>query len=159
MSPIPSFVASVLILAASTALADDLPDLSKTPGVARAGLTKTKICSIKWGKDERHVTAAMKKEVFALYGYSGNDDPRCVPSGKQHCEVDHLISRELGGADDVKNLWPEAYGTTPWNAHLKDKLENRLNKETCAGHITLQHARDMLVHDWRVAYRKYYGEP
>ena len=147
------------LLYAGLVLADDLPDLSKTPGVARAGLTKSKICSIKWGKDECHVTAAMEREVFALYGLSGNDDPRCVPSGKQHCEVDHLISRELGGADNVKNLWPEAYGTTPWNAHLKDKLENRLNKEMCAGHITLQQARAMLVHDWRVAYKKYYGEP
>jgi len=79
----------------------------------------------KWGKDERHVTPSMKKEVFALYGYSGNDDPRCVPSGKQRCEIDHLISRELGGADDVKDLWPEAYGTTPWNAYLKDKTVMR----------------------------------
>lgn len=71
------------------------------------------------------MTPSMKKEVFALYGYSGNDDPRCVPSGKQHCEIDHLISRELGGADDVKDLWPEAYGTTPWNAYLKDKTVMR----------------------------------
>ena len=71
------------------------------------------------------MTPSMKKEVFALYGYSGNDDPRCVPSGKQRCEIDHLISRELGGADDVKDLWPEAYGTTPWNAYLKDKTVMR----------------------------------
>jgi len=40
-----------LLLATSTALADDIPDLSKTPGVARAGLTKAKICAIKWGRD------------------------------------------------------------------------------------------------------------
>lgn len=44
-------------------------------------------------------------------------------------------------------------------AHLKDKLENRLHKEMCAGHITLKQAQDMLVNDWRVAYKKYYGEP
>jgi len=29
----------------------------------------------------------------------------------------------------------------------------------CAGHITLKQAQDMLVNDWRVAYKKYYGEP
>jgi hypothetical protein len=63
---------------ASAALADDIPDLSKTPGAARAGLTKQKICSIKWSKDERHVTAAMKRQVFEAYGYTGNDDPKCV---------------------------------------------------------------------------------
>jgi hypothetical protein len=151
-----------LLFTAGAALADDIPDLNKTPGVARAALTElteAKICSTKWGKDPRHVTAAMKQQVFAAYGYTGNNDPRCVPHGKQRCEIDHLISRELGGADDVKNLWPQAYGTSPWNAHLKDKLENRLHKEMCAGHITLKEAQDMLVNDWRVTYKKYYGEP
>jgi hypothetical protein len=152
-------VVAFLLCSSLAAFADDIPDLKKTPGVARAGLTKTKICGTKWGKDARHVTAAMKRQVFADYGYSGNDDPKCVPSGMQRCEIDHLISRELGGADDVSNLWPQAYGTSPWNAHLKDKLENRLHKEMCAGHITLKQAQDMLVSDWRVAYKKYYGAP
>jgi len=142
------------------AVADDLPDLSKTPGVVRSGLSKTKICSIKWGLDERHVTNAMKKQVFALYGYSGYHDPHCVPDAHgKTCEIDHLISRELGGADVVKNLWPEAYGTSPWNAHLKDKLENRLHNEVCARHITLTQARSMITHDWRVAYKHFYGNP
>jgi hypothetical protein len=122
-------------------------------------LSKQKICSIKWGKDERHVTDAMKQEVFALYAYTGYDDPRCVPAGKRTCEIDHLISRELGGADEVRNLWPQAYGTSPWNAVLKDKLENRLHNEICAGRITLKAARAMLVQDWREAYKKYYGAP
>lgn len=147
------------LMVAGWAWADDIPDLHKTPGSYRAGLSKAKICSIKWGKDERHVTAAMKKQAFALYGYTGNDDPRCVPAGKRHCEIDHLISRELGGADEVINLWPQAYGTSPWNAVLKDKLENRLHKEMCAGAITLKQARGMLVADWREAYKKYYPAP
>lgn len=153
-------VALLVIGFSNLAAADDVPDLSKTPGVARSGLTKTKICSTQWGKDERHVTDAMKQQVFAVYGYSGYSDPHCVPDAHgKTCEIDHLISRELGGADDVKNLWPEAYGTAPWNAHLKDKLENRLHKEMCAGHITLKKAQDMISHDWRVAYKHYYGEP
>jgi hypothetical protein len=151
---------AVLVGGAGTAFADDIPDAAKTPGLARAGLSKKTICATKWGKDERHVTQAMKDQVFALYGYSGYQDKRCVPDAHgKTCEIDHLISREVGGADDVSNLWPEAYGSTPWNAHLKDKLENRLHKEMCAGKITLQAARDSLTKDWRVAYRKYYGEP
>lgn len=149
----------LISLLAGTAYADDIPDMQITPGSVRAGLTKGKICEIKWGRDERHVIPRMKQQVFKLYGYSGYDDPRCVPAGKRSCEIDHLISRELGGADEVKNLWPQAYGTSPWNAVLKDKLENRLNKEMCAGRITLQEARDMLVNDWRKAYIKYYDEP
>ncbi len=144
---------------ACAAFAGDLPDPGKTPGLVRPGLTMKEICSTKWGKDVRHVTAAMKRQVFAAYGFSGNHDPKCVPHGRQRCEIDHLISRELGGADDVKNLWPQPYGTQPWNALLKDKLENRLHKEMCAGRITLREAQGMLVNDWRIAYRKYYGEP
>lgn len=147
------------LLVASWTWADDTPNLRITPGSSRAGLSKAKICSIKWGKDERHVTEAMKKQTFALYGYTGYDDPRCVPAGKRRCEIDHLVSRELGGADEVINLWPQAYGTSPWNAVLKDKLENRLHKEMCAGNITLKKAREMLVIDWREAYKRYYGSP
>lgn len=52
-----------------------------------------------------------------------------------------------------------AYGTSPWNAVLKDKLENRLHKEMCARHITLKQAREMLINDWRDAYKRYYGDP
>jgi len=141
------------LMVAGWTWADDTPNLQITPGSFRAGLSKAKICSIKWGKDERHVTVAMKKQVFALYGYTGNDDPKCVPAGKRRCEIDHLISRELGGADEVINLWPQAYGTSPWNAVLKDKLENRLHKEMCAGNITLKAARNMLVNDWRETYK------
>ena len=147
------------LLFAGLACADDVPDPQKTPGAFRAGLTTEKICATKWGKDERHVTAAMKNQVFALYGYSGNDDPKCVPAGKRHCEIDHLISRELGGADDVANLWPQSYGGHPWNAVLKDTLENRLHKEVCRKAITLRLARTMLLEDWRKAYTNYYGKP
>lgn len=153
-----AFVAAVL--ATSPALADDVPDLTKTPGLARSDLSAETICATKWGKDERHVTARMKAQVFALYGYTGDSDPRCVADAHgRRCEIDHLISRELGGADDVKNLWPQAYGTSPWNAHLKDKLENKLHVEMCAGRITLNQARSMVVNDWRQAYARYYGAP
>ena len=129
-SKILSAVTFVIVIACAlaSAWADDIQNQTNTPGVARSGLTQQKICSTKWGSDERHVTAAMKQQVFAIYGYSGYDDPHCVADAHgKTCEIDHLISRELGGADDVKNLWPQAYGSTPWNAHLKDKLENRLH--------------------------------
>jgi hypothetical protein len=66
------------------------------------------------------------------------------------CEIDRLISRELGSADVVENLWAEAYGSSPNNAHLKDKLENPLTW-ICAGHADLKAAHDMLVNDRTVA--------
>src|SRR5437879_9784796 len=111
--------ALVLLAFSALALAGDLPDLAKTPGVVRQELTVAQICKTAWGRDRRHVTEAMKREVFAAYRMT-NDKPPCP------CEVDHLVSRELGGADELHNLWPQAFGTK-WNAHLKDKLENRLH--------------------------------
>jgi hypothetical protein len=146
---------ALLLLIASTMLADgaELPDPALTPGVARTDLTVEQICKTKWGKDHRAVTAAMKRQVFLAYGYAKqNKDPRCP------CEIDHLISRELGGADDVKNLWVQSY-QGQWNAHDKDRLENRLHKEMCAGNLTLEETSTMLRDDWRKAFVTYFGEP
>jgi hypothetical protein len=133
-----------------------LPVSSLTPGVSTE-LTEEEICSRKWGKDARHVTAAMKKTVFKIYGMKGNT---CKSDRHgRRCEIDHLISRELGGADAIKNLWPQPYGTSPWNATRKDKLENRLHQEVCAGRLPLKDAQEALVSDYRIAYVRYFGEP
>lgn len=103
-----------------------------TPGVVRP-LTTKQVCSIGWGRDRRHVTNAMKRQVVASYGLT-LADVRTTAC----CEIDHLIPRELGGADDVKNLWPE-----PWaEAHIKDRRENQLHNEVCAGTIALADAQN-----------------
>jgi hypothetical protein len=152
---------ALALLWAAPAYADDVPDLTITPGVVRHDLTVEQICSTKWGKDARAVTTAMKREVFTSY------DIKCRPlHGKAKnipaCgkwEIDHLISRELGGADDVKNLWPQLYTGKPWNARMKDRVENRLHKEVCAGTIMLEQAQEEIASDWRVPYRRYFGSP
>lgn len=54
---------------------------------------------------------------------TGDAEPRC-PSATQS---------KLGGADDVKTCRPEADATTPWNAHLKDKLESRRQVRSTRG--------------------------
>lgn len=158
------YLATLIVVLALTSVAQardlTLPDPSITTGAVRPGMTKAVICRTKWGKDARHVSSAMKSEVFQAYGLTGNDDAACVADKNgRRCEIDHLISRELGGADEVKNLWPEPYGTTPWNAARKDRVENRLHKEVCAGHISLAAARREIKIDWRVPYRRYFGEP
>jgi hypothetical protein len=137
-----------------------LPNSKFTPGLSRTDLSLETICDTKWGRDERHVTAKMKQDVFQEYGLTGNDDPACVPDASgRHCEIDHLVSRELGGADDETNLWPQPYGTQPWNAARKDRLENRLHKAICTEHLPVECARKLLISDWRIAYRFYFGDP
>lgn len=144
-----------LALWAAPALAGALPDPHLTPGAFNPSLSVAAICSTKWGKDARHVTAAMKRQVFQEYGLAGNSAPYCRPKG---CEIDHLISRELGGSDEITNLWPQSYAG-PWNARLKDRLENRLHREVCSGAVTLDKARASIAGDWTVAYRRYFGPP
>jgi hypothetical protein len=85
------FTGGWLVLAGfiGTAGAGTLPDPRMTPG-AVTDLSAAEICSKKWGRDERRVSAAAKRAVLAEYGLSENTDPYCLPKG---CEIDHLISR------------------------------------------------------------------
>jgi len=150
---------ALLICLTTSALARDLstPNLALTPGVVAIS-SKQIVCNTKWGLDRRHVTAAMKREVFARYGLSGNTDKACVRDAHgRRCEIDHLVSRELGGADVIENLWPQPYGLRPWNAVMKDRVENRLHKEVCAGNILLEDAQRGIAKDWPAIHRKYFG--
>jgi len=72
-------------------------------------------------------------------------------------EVDHLISLELGGSNDIANLWPQSYVSEPFNAHIKDKLENKLHALVCSGRITVETAQKAIANDWTAAYRQYVG--
>lgn len=143
-----------------------LPDDKATPGVV-ALTDQKKICAVKWGKDERAVTAKMKAEVYATYGAKPNAGickpvPHKTKKGKMltpvsGCEVDHRISREIGGADDVRNLWIQPYLTPDQpGAYEKDALENYLHRQVCtAKTMTLDQAQTVLKGDWYAAYRKY----
>lgn len=130
--------------------AADLPDPSLTPGWVRTDLTTAQICRTRWGHNERHVDAAMRHQVFQSYHIS------CGRFCAAEFELDHLVPRELGGADDVRNLWPQSYSGA-WNAHTKDELENRLHAEVCAGRLPLATAQRMIATDWTMAWKRYVG--
>lgn len=138
------------LLALLLSLVAALPDHAKTPGVTRP-LSRHAICTTKWGKDARAVTEAMKRQVAEAYGL-----PRTAVVGYGRgpcCEFDHLISRELGGADDVRNLWPQ-----PWaEAKQKDRLENKLHALVCSGALPLAQAQHEIATNWQTAYHRYLG--
>lgn len=72
-------------------------------------------------------------------------------------ELDHLISLELGGhPSDVRNLWMQPYAG-PCNARDKDRLETRLKRLVCTGHITLHQAQHEVRTDWVASYNKHIG--
>jgi len=57
----------------------------------------------------------------------------------------------------MQNLWPQSYWTTPLNAHVKDRLENRLHTLVCKGQLSLPDAQQAIVKNWTTAYVTYVG--
>lgn len=120
----------VLVTAASAhAFTPMLPDARLTPGKVATGAA-----------DLRGVTAAMENEVFARY--------RIVPERRRAYKIDHLIPRELGGADDVKNLWPQRISARPYTARRKEVLTAHLLQLVAAGELTLAQAQQEMREDW-----------
>src|ERR1051326_7936292 len=87
-----------------------LNDLRTTPGTPRTDGVSD-ICTTPTGTI-RHVTRSMKKQVCASYG---------IPAERQNFEIDHLIPLELGGSNNLTNLWPQPYRPRP-GAREKDVL-------------------------------------
>lgn len=123
-----------------------VPDPVLTPGAA-LDVTTADICVPGYSKRVRHVPAEIKREAYANYGV------RTHEPGEY--EIDHLISLELGGSNSLKNLWPESFRSHPWNAYVKDALENELHRRVCAGTIDLAKAQAEISNDWVSAYRIY----
>jgi len=129
-----------------TGVPSELPDPKLTPGFTRS-VTKEEVCTTKTDT-VRNVPDSLKKQVFTSYKMSGNDRSVC----KEGYEIDHLISLELGGANDIKNLWPQSYCGSPYNAHIKDKLENELHRRVCKNEMTLKAAQDCISSNWTLCY-------
>jgi hypothetical protein len=92
-----------------------MPDPQLTPG-ATLEVTTADMCLPGYTKKVRHVPESVKQQVYAAYGIQDH-----APGAY---EIDHLIPLELGGSNALKNLWPQSFQTQPWNAHVKDYLEN-----------------------------------
>ena len=115
-----------------------LPDPKLTPGDTFPGVTAGDVCTPGCATDHRHVTESMRDRVYAEYGRTRG--PGC-------CEVDHLIPLELGGTNDLKNLWPQPDDPRPGSAE-KDQLENELHEQVCAGRMTLADAQHCIASNW-----------
>src|SRR5690242_14177230 len=103
----------LLLLLATPASASEFlthPNQMLTPGVTRDISLRT-ICRTKWGADERGVTKAMKDNVAEKYMFDVATCPFTKIRGKRvrRYEIDHLIPRSIGGADEEANLWPQCY--------------------------------------------------
>jgi hypothetical protein len=115
-----------------------LPDRSCSPGAVLTTDTSV-ICVSGYTQTIRDVPDSEKKEVFAEYGIDWS-----LRSGY---EVDHIISLELGGSNDISNLFPESY-STQYGARVKDKLESYLHEQVCHGKLPIAVAQQEISTDW-----------
>ena len=91
-------------------------------------------------KERRKVSSEVHRLAFTEYGFT-------YPQPRGAFEVDHLIPLELGGDNTISNLWPEAAEPAP-GFHEKDKVENYLHRQVCAGAMTLVDAQRQIATDW-----------
>ena len=127
-----------------------VPDSRLTPGATRP-VEVAELCSDNEGEDDfdPELPASVQSAVFQEYGMNAGR-----PGEYQ---VDYLVSPQLGGTNSIENLWPEPYGSTVWNAHAKDALEQRLRRMVCTGQIDLPSAQQAIRVNWIAAYKKYVG--
>ena len=126
-----------------------LPDPRCTPGSVDPAVTQadigSTICRPGYTEEARppesQTTHAKYDVAYPAYHIPDTD------SG----ELDHLVSLELGGSNDITNLWPENYRGF-LNADDKDRLENYLHDAVCSGRMPLQTAQKAIATDWVKAY-------
>jgi hypothetical protein len=123
-----------------------IPDARLTPG-ATLLIGRPAVCAQPDTKNKA-VPVSLQRQVFEEYGIPGAD-PRAY-------EVDYLVTPALGGADDIRNLWPHSYAATAWNAQVKDALEDRLREMVCDGSLDLSEAQREIATNWIAAYKKYF---
>lgn len=147
------FAAAIVIGFTFGASAQHDPSLPNVPGATNPKVTpsniRSTICHPGFTGTIRppvSYTGRLKRAKLKALGYK-DQNPRDY-------ELDHLISLEIGGApSDPNNLWPEPYAGQ-WNAHVKDRLENELNREVCSGKIQLKEAQTCIASNWIACYQR-----
>jgi hypothetical protein len=124
---------------------NSLPDKECTPGAVFSHITKDEVCTSGYSSNVRNVSIKTKDAVYREYGIISHEPGEY--------EVDHLISLELGGSNDIANLWPESADPRP-GYHEKDKVENYLHDEVCSGRMNLQEAQSKIANDWLEVYKE-----
>jgi hypothetical protein len=127
--------------------AGSLPVAALTPG-ATIEIDVRDVCD-ETPRPPQEIGAAVRRAVLRSYGMES------VPADQY--ELDYLITPQLGGAPDARNLWPQRYQARVWNAGVKDQLEDLLPRLVCEGRVDLRTAQRDIAADWVSAYRKYFG--
>lgn len=134
----PLLLIALIVVTNARAQDDLVPNRKLTPGKIAVS-----------DKDRIGVTLAMEQKVFARY--------RLPWSRRGEFRIDHLIPSELGGADAVKNLWPQSVWAKPYGADRKRQLTEVLISRIKGGQITLAQAQEQIRRDWIDAFIDHLG--
>ena len=130
-----------------------IPDPDCSPGAINPTVT------LKVLKTKRFTTKCLRNlatspnEKAKTYGWYNIDRPTNNSGTKMICELDHIISLQLGGADTLDNLWPQCgpsrkVGLAKRHFKMKDDVENYLAAQIKAGKIDLGVAQRGIAEDW-----------
>ncbi|HVA29865.1 MAG TPA: DUF3761 domain-containing protein [Gaiellaceae bacterium] len=126
------------------------PDRRCSPGAYSKDLTKTVLCSSGFRTSSiRNVPTSEKHAVEQEYGLA----PVAYGSA---LEIDHIVSLELGGSNDIANLFPEKANAHP-GYRVKDKLENAAHAWVCESKIGLAATQRAIATNWEALYRRVFG--
>ena len=112
------------------------PDPVLTPGTVIRGIDTKTTCHNGYARLARHVSKHLKTEVMKRY--------KLDPATQHLYEIDHFIPLNIGGTNDITNLWPEPLAS----AHDKDKVEFFLYQEVCHSRMQIEDAQDQIKTDW-----------
>jgi hypothetical protein len=129
-----------------------IPDAACTPGAINPTVTLAvlKGGEFKTGCERNKASSAAKKNTtYDEYNIAHPEDNK---GQNQSCELDHLVSLELGGADTLDNIWPQCGPDGVALAQrffkIKDSVENFLAAQVRAGQIDLAEAQRGIAQDW-----------
>jgi len=100
-------------------------------------------------KDRQGVTIAMEQKVFRRYHLPWER--------RAEFKIDHLIPRELGGADTIDNLWPQKIHAKPYGTDRKELLTKLLLQKVRTGKMRLAQAQEEIRRDWIDAFIDHVG--
>ena len=129
-----------------------IPDPNCSPGAVNPTLTlkllKTKGFTTKCVRNMAS-TPTQKAQTYAWYDIP---KPKNNQGVKMTCELDHIVSLQLGGADTLDNLWPQCgpNGVPLPKRHfkLKDDVENFIARQIKAGAMDMKDAQRRIAEDW-----------
>jgi hypothetical protein len=129
-----------------------VPDPNCTPGAINPTLTIEVLRDPSFTTRCTRDTATKETEKTTTYEWYNLPHPTQNSGESQVCELDHLISLGIGGADTLDNIWPQCgpsgVALPQRFFKIKDMVEDFLAMQVRAGRMNLIDAQRGIAADW-----------